>query len=273
MPDVRGHARHQADAMKTWLTLTLTSALLATAVVLPTSPALARPSPAHPSAVRRSPAAPSSANPSSTSSSPADDIPAFTFDDCPAIPAGADPTAWRCEEMHATGTVRLGAVELPVTLKTTHAEGRPAGATTTEFIFGDLRSEPVPVPGGLRGTPRSSAELTLQYAGHIDFVAGPPMAEILHLKYHVTARSAGRHCSIGTDADPLIVVGEIVGERVPVQQNPQVLKFAVEDNDFAVPSAHGCGPAGRLVDRRFDLPSTGSLQLTVYFSIRTYDTL
>ena len=197
------------------------------------------------------------------------DIPAFTFDDCPELPAGVDPAAWRCEEMHAAGTVRLGSVELPVTLKTTHAEGRPPGATATEFIFGALRSDPVPVGG----RPRSSAELTLQYAGHIDFVAGPPMAEILHLKYHVDSRLTGTHCSIGTDGDPLVVVGEIVGDRVPVQDDPQVLKFAVEDDGFAVPAARGCGAGTRLVDRRFGLPSTGALQLTVYFSVRTYDEL
>ena len=195
----------------------------------------------------------------------ADDIPAFTFDDCPAIPAGADPAAWRCEEMHATGTVKLGKVELPVTLKTTHAEGRPPGAPATEFIFGTLRSDPV----ALAGRPR--ADFTLQYAGFIDFAAGPPMAEILHLKYHVDSPLTRAGCSIGTDDDPLVVVGEIVGDRVPVQQDPPVLKFAVRDDGFAVPAAHGCGPAGRLIDRRLGLPSTGSLQLTVYFSVRTYD--
>ena len=195
----------------------------------------------------------------------AETIPAFTFDDCPAIPAGADPAAWRCEEMHATGTVRLGRVELPVTLETTHAEGRPPGATATGFIFGTLRSDPVTLPG------RPRTELTLQYAGHIDFVAGPPMAEILHLKYHVDSPLTRAGCSIGTEEDPLVVVGAIVGDRVPVQEDPQVLKFTVRDDSFAVPATHGCGPARRLVDRHFGLPSTGTLELTVYFSIRTYD--
>ena len=233
MPDVPGRARHQADGMKIWLTLT--GVVLATVALLPGVAAAA------------------------------DDIPPFTFDDCPAIPAGADPAAWRCEEMHATGTVRLGRVELPVTLKTTHAEGRPPGATATEFIFGSLRSDPVRLPG------RPGTELTLQYAGHIDFLAGPPMAEILHLKYHVDSPLARAGCSIGTDDDPLVVVGEIVGDRVPVQQDPPVLKFPVKDDGFAVPASHGCGAGHRFVDRRFGLPSTGSLELTVYFSVRTYD--
>jgi hypothetical protein len=202
-------------------------------------------------------------------------VPAFAFDECPAIPVDVDRSTWRCEEMHATGSVRLGNVDLPVALKTTHAEGRRPGATKTEFIFGALRSDPVRVPGGLlgvrTGSPLTAANLQLQYAGHIDFVAGPPMAEILHLKFRVGSRLVGDNCYVGTDNDPLVIVGAIVGERVPVQDDPQVLKFTVEDNAFAVPTAHGCGPFGVLVDRRFGLPSTGTLRLTVYFSIKTYD--
>jgi hypothetical protein len=206
-------------------------------------------------------------------------IPAFAFDDCPAIPAGVDKAQWRCEEMHASGSIQLGAVKLPVTLKTTHAEGRRPGASTTEFIFGALRADPVPVPGGLlnsrldRKHPVLPANLNLEYAGHIDFVAGPPMAEILHLKYRVGNRLVGDNCYIGTDNQPLVIVGAIVGDRVPVQDDPQVLKFAVEDDGFAVPAAQGCGPLNRLVDHRFGLPSTGTLNLAVYFSIKTYDKL
>jgi hypothetical protein len=207
----------------------------------------------------------------------ATDIPAFTFDDCPTIPSDVDPTRWRCEEMHASGKVRLGSIELPVTLKTTHAEGRRPGESSTEFIFGTLRSEPVAVPGGLWNTrwrplaPVNATNLTLEYAGHIDFVAGPPMAEILDLKYKVDNRLLGANCHIGTDAAPMRIVGAIIGDRVPVQDDPLVLRFDVADEAFAVPAASGCGPFDRLVDRRFDIPSTGTLHLTVYFSIRTYD--
>jgi hypothetical protein len=204
-------------------------------------------------------------------------IPAFTFDDCPAIPADVDPAKWRCEEMHASGVIQVGAVQLPVTLKTTHAEGRRPGDPATRFIFGTLRADPVPVPGGLLGGrlrhPSSATRLALQYAGHIDFLPGPPMAEILHLKYRVSNRLVGRNCYIGTDDEPMVIVGTIVGDRVPVQDDPQVLKFTVADNSFAVPAASGCGPLKRLVDRRFGLPATGMLNLTVYFSIRTYDQL
>jgi hypothetical protein len=202
--------------------------------------------------------------------------PAFAFDDCPAIPAGADPAKWRCEEMHATGSVRLGGVTLPVTLKTTHAEGRLAGDTRTTFIFGTLRSGPVPVPGGLLGRtdrrhPLVPARAAVEYAGHIDFLAGPPMAEILHLKYRVDSPLTGTGCTIGTDEDPLVIVGTIVGDRVPLPDDPRVLTFRVEDDEFAVPAAHGCGRLGGLVDHRFGLPATGTLGLDVYFSVRTYD--
>jgi hypothetical protein len=204
--------------------------------------------------------------------------PAFTFDECPALPAGADPAKWRCEEMHATGSVRLGDVTLPVTLKTTHAEGRLPGDAQTRFVFGALRSEPVPVPGGLLGRrerrhPLLPARAAVEYAGHIDFLAGPPLAEILHLKYRADSPLTGTGCTIGTDEDPVVIVGTIVGDRVPVPGQPQVLTFRVEDDDFAVPAAHGCGPLGGLVDHRFGLPATGTLGLDVYFSVRTYDTL
>jgi hypothetical protein len=215
-----------------------------------------------------------------TAARAATDIPAFAFDDCPAIPADVDPAAWRCEEMHASGSIRLGAVEVPMVLRTTHAEGRRPGEQKTEFIFGALRANPVPVPGGLLGTPArhrrspvTAVTVAPEYAGHIDFVAGPPMAEILHLRYRVSNRLLGDDCSIGTEDEPLVVAGEIVGDRVPVQDDPQVLRFTVVDDDFAVPGSHGCGPSGRLVDRRFGLPSNGALTLTVYFSIRTYDRL
>jgi hypothetical protein len=200
-------------------------------------------------------------------------VPAFAFDECPALPAGADPAKWRCEEMHATGSVRLGKVTLPVTLKATHAEGRLAGDTQTRFIFGTLRSAPVPVPGGLlgRGYPIIPAKAALEYAGHIDFLAGPPMAEILHLRYRVDSPLTRKGCTVGTDEDPLVIVGTIVGDRVPDPDDPRVLTFRVEDDEFAVPAARGCGPFGALVGHRFGLPATGTLGLDVAFSVRTYD--
>ncbi|GIJ51709.1 hypothetical protein Val02_85950 [Virgisporangium aliadipatigenens] len=193
------------------------------------------------------------------------EVPIFAFDDCPAIPAGADPTRWRCEEMHASGTIRLGTVTVPIALKTTHAEGRLPDDPQTRFIFGALRADPVRIPG------RSAITVAPEYAGHIDFVAGPPMAEILHLRYRVRGRHVAGNCAIGTTTDPIVVVGEIVGERVPVQEEPLVLRFAVVDDDLAVPVSYGCGAFGGLVDRRFGLPSDGELALTVYFSVRTYD--
>ena len=202
----------------------------------------------------------------------ASDVPAFVFDDCPAIPDGVDRAKWRCEEMHASGTIRIGSVELPVTMKTTHAEGRRPGETKTEFIFGTLRADPVPLPGGGR-PPFPASSLNLEYAGHIDFLAGPPMAEILHLKYRLANRLVGGACYLGTDEDPIKVVGAIVGDRVPLPEDPRILTFVVEDNAFAVPASRGCGRLGHLVDRRFGLPATGSLSLTVYFSIKTYDNI
>jgi hypothetical protein len=232
--------------MTTKIALALTGAMVSTVVALP------------PAAAMAAPAA----------------VPAFAFDDCPPLPAGADPAKWRCEEMHATGSVSIGAVTLPVTLKTTHAEGRLPGDTQTRFVFGTLRSDPVPVPGGLLGHRRPGrVTATLQYAGHIDFLAGPPMAEILHLKYRVNGPLIAPGCTIGTEDDPLVVVGTIVGDRVPVSDDPPVLAFRVEDHGFAVPRARGCGPLGVLVDRRFGLPGTGTLGLDVYFSVRAYDTV
>jgi hypothetical protein len=197
----------------------------------------------------------------------AEPVPTFRFDDCPALPVGVDPARWRCEEMQASGTIRIGSRTVPVNLKATHAEGPPADGGPTQFVFGRLRAEPVRVPGFV------PAWLTLEYAGHIDFREGPPLAEVLHLKYRLSAPLVGPDCHLGTDADPMRVVGVVVGDRVPVSADPPVLRFLVEDKDFTAPRSAGCGHLGRWVDRWFGLPAPGSLALTVYFAIRPYESI
>ena len=85
-------------------------------------------------------------------------------------------------------------------------------------------------------------------------------------------RWVGGNCTIGSDGAPSVVAGEIVGDRVPVRENPRALRFTVVDEAFDVPGTHGCGPAGRLVEHRFGLTFTGRLTFTVNFAVRTYDT-
>src|SRR4051794_12953206 len=49
---------------------------------------------------------------------------AFDFSDCPTLPAGLDPTGWRCEVHLATGEITVGRVSLRnLPLRLVHAEG------------------------------------------------------------------------------------------------------------------------------------------------------
>ncbi len=199
--------------------------------------------------------------------------PEFTFADCPAkLPDGVDPSRWKCEEMHATGHLRIGGQTLPVRIVTTHAEGPSAGGGPSQFVFGALRSDPVPIPL-VPEVPTLGATGKLRYAGFIDFPDGPTMVEVLHLSMDVSHPLLGRRCAIGNATDPIRVVGEVVGDREVISTTPLVLKFRVEDKALAVPRTYGCGPLGRVLDQRLGLPQpagANELALTVYFSARSW---
>lgn len=196
----------------------------------------------------------------------ADEVPAFDFSDCPAIPAGADPAQWRCEVLVAHGTVRIGRlpeVTLP-RIVTTFAEGRLNGQFAQ--VFGAMRADPVRVRGNL---------VRLEYAGFADFLSvGDRMGE-QHLKLAVRSPWLPRGCAIGDDHDPIVLKPVRTAGPEVISREPLVLKFSMRDNEFAVPGAHGCGPLTRVLERRFGVPAaagSNSLELTTYVSIRGYAT-
>jgi hypothetical protein len=205
----------------------------------------------------------------------AEPVPTFSFSDCPAIPAGADPAQWRCEELVSHGTVTVGST-LPVArIRTTFAEGQLDGHFAQ--VFGALRSDPIRVPGGLLGTPGDNPLLRLdvriEYAGYADFLSvGDQMGE-QHLKLAVRSPLLPRTCTLGSDRDPIVFKPLRVAGPEVISQEPRVLKFSLRDNQFPMPGAHGCGALTRLVERRFAVPSAAGandLSLTSYVGIRGY---
>jgi hypothetical protein len=107
-----------------------------------------------------------------------DPLPTFDFVDCPSLPAGADPGLWRCEVLMSSGTFRFGDLSEQPTgaMRLTFAEGRLDGKFAQ--VFGALRAEPTPVPGGLLGIPGTDThnpklrlDLRIEYAGYSDFLS------------------------------------------------------------------------------------------------------
>ncbi|HET9138283.1 hypothetical protein [Actinophytocola sp.] len=195
----------------------------------------------------------------------AEPLPTFDYADCPAVPDGADPAAWRCEVLVSHGTFAFGRIPaLQIDdLRMTFAESPDAQ------VFGALRAKPVAVPGGLLGVPHPLDRLALQleYAGFADFHSVGDRMGVQHLKLAVRGPLLPRGCTIGSDRDPIILRPVRTAGPEVLSQDPVVVRFAMRDNEFAVPRAHGCGALTGLVERRFGIPSPGGsneFALTVY---------
>lgn len=207
----------------------------------------------------------------------AEPLPTFDFADCPAIPAEADPAQWRCEVLMSTGSIRFGnlAEQQLGAMRLTFAEGELDG----EFAqaFGALRAEPAPVPGGLFGTgkqnPLLRMDIRIEYAGYADFLSvGDRMGE-QHLKIRVISPLLPRTCTIGSDRDPIEFKPVRTSGPDMLSTNPPVLRFTIEDNEFAVPKARGCGAFDRLVNKRFGLPAAAgmnTMKLTTLVGLKSY---
>ncbi|RSD13436.1 hypothetical protein [Amycolatopsis eburnea] len=176
----------------------------------------------------------------------ADELPTFDFSDCPAPPANADPGTWRCEAFVSQGKLTIHGTELPLgEMRLTFSEGRVNGEYAQ--VFGALRHEPVRVPG-LAGT-----TLQLHYGGYSDFQSNDERRGELDVYATLRHPLLGKDCRIG-------VIHTVVHDdpAVPptvLSTNPTTVHFGVVDRDLAVPATTGCGPLGRLVDRRLGLPS------------------
>jgi hypothetical protein len=207
-------------------------------------------------------------------------VPTFDFGDCPAIPDGADPAQWRCEVLMSSGTIKVGNLAEQGTgaMRMTFAEGRLDG----EFaqVFGALRAEPSRVPGGLLGIPGSDErnrllrmDIRIEYAGFADFLSdGDRMGE-QHLKIRVISPLLPKTCTIGSNQDPITFKPIRTAGPDVISDDPPVLGFAIEDKEFAVPKARGCGAFDGFVNKRFGLPAPGganAITLDTVVGLKSY---
>jgi hypothetical protein len=202
------------------------------------------------------------------------DLPEFDFSACPTVdelPTGADPGTWRCEVMRATGHLRMGAVDEPLTepMKITFAEGRVDG----EFrqVFGEMTAAPIRVGG----TPLT---LTPQYGGYSDFLSDDTRRGEFDIKFvigsaHGLLALPWSGCSVGSDEDAVHLVLKDTDPTRVISEDPLVAAFGAQDAEFAAPGTSGCGPLSRALDRALGLPSTAganAFDMDVTVSIRSY---
>lgn len=201
-------------------------------------------------------------------------LPEFDFSACPTadeLPAGTDPGTWRCEVMHATGHLRLGAIDEPLTepMKITFAEGRVDG----EFrqVFGRMTAAPIRVGG----TPLT---LTPQYGGYSDFLSDDTRRGEFDIKFalgraHGLPAGPSSGCSVGSDEEAVHLVLKDTDPTRVISRDPLIVAFAAQDTEFTAPRTTGCGPLGRVLDRALGLPSaagTNAFTMDVTVAIRPY---
>ncbi|RSM49625.1 hypothetical protein DMA12_04200 [Amycolatopsis balhimycina DSM 5908] len=180
----------------------------------------------------------------------ADELPAFDFSDCPAPPSNADPGTWRCESFVSQGKLTIGDEEIPLgEMRLAFSEGRVNGQYAQ--VFGALRHTPVRVPG-LAGT-----TIQLRYGGYSDFQGNDVRRGELDVYAVLRHPLLRKECSIGTAAAPLhtVVHDDPALPPTVLSKNPPTFHFGVVDPDLALPATQGCGPLGKLVDRKLGLPS------------------
>lgn len=205
------------------------------------------------------------------------------YSDCPQdLPAGVDRAAWRCEVTVTYGHITLGGIDMPdikpITL--VHAEGPLADGTFGQ-VFGSLRAEPTPVPGGLLGgtqgrSPVLGLAVQPEYGGHSDFLGTATNKGALGMKFRLVSPLLGRGCTIGTDENPVDLHLSKAGPSTWLSKNPPLVRFEAYDNTFTTPQATGCGPLGQLVNHRGKLPAgsgANHLSYTAYYTFKTYDQL
>jgi len=203
--------------------------------------------------------------------------PALTdFSDCPALPAGVDPAAWRCEIHLATPRLRVGAVDVPALgpITMTHAEGLLPDGTRAQ-VWGAMHSAPTAVPGGLLGTPAGAHSpllgLTVQpeYGGRSDFYTGQ-----FSLRFRLRSPLLPQGCTIGASA-PVDFRLKRSGPSEWVSRTPPLVRFSAYDDTFTAPAAEGCGPLAGLLNQRLGLPASSGNLMTydASYTFRTYDQL
>jgi hypothetical protein len=202
------------------------------------------------------------------------ELPGFDFSACPTVdelPSDADPGTWRCEVMQATGHLRMGAVDEPLTepMEITFAEGRVDG----EFrqVFGTMTAAPIRVG-------RTPLALTPQYGGYSDFLSDDTRRGEFDIKFAI-GPGRGPHalpasgCSVGSDEDAVHLVLKDTDPTRVISKDPLIVAFGAQDVEFAAPGTSGCGPLNRAIDRALGLPSAAganAFDMDVTVGIRPY---
>ncbi|MFJ6213296.1 hypothetical protein ACIQGZ_08210 [Streptomyces sp. NPDC092296] len=231
-------------------------------------------------------APPAAAPPAAAPPAAAPELPdPAAYADCPTrLPAGADPAQWRCEITVARGSITLGGVKpaeiKPITL--VHAEG-PLPGGDWDQVFGGLRADATPVPGGLLGLPGTGGPGPLpglsvqpEYGGYADFLGTGTDKGGLALKFRLVSPLLNRRCSIGTDRDPVVLHLSRAGDSRWLSQDPPLVAFDAYDHTLTAPAATGCGPLGAALNHRFALPAPSGvsrIDYTAHYTFRSYDQL
>lgn len=202
---------------------------------------------------------------------------AVGYPDCPRLPAGAEPSRWRCEVHLASPRLRLGAVDIPALrpIMMVHAEG-PMPDGTPGQVWGSWRSAgPSAVPGGLTGTRAGDRSrllglsLELSDASRVDFYTGATSA-----RFALVGPLVPDGCTVGGSV-PVNIALKRAGSSQWISRNPPLVHFSAYDDTFAAPAPEGCGPLTGLLSRRLGLPASGGnvLSYDASYTFRMYDRL
>ncbi|MFI5688048.1 hypothetical protein [Streptomyces sp. NPDC051636] len=197
------------------------------------------------------------------------------FSNCPPLPAGADPTRWRCEVHSAVPALAVGKVSVtlaPITM--THAEG-PLPDGTKGQVWGAMHSAPTSIPGGLPGTAADEHSRLLglaiqpEYGGRSDFYTGQ-----LSLRFRLLNPLLPHSCTIGAN-EPVDFQLKRSGPSEWLSQNPPLIKFSAYDDTFTAPAAEHCGPLAGPLNRRLGLPAASGnlISYDATYTFKTYDRL
>ncbi|MBE1534021.1 hypothetical protein [Actinomadura algeriensis] len=210
----------------------------------------------------------------------AEEIPEFSHEDCPALPDGAVPGYWLCNAVVVSGgEFSFGSFEqqIETPMRLVYANGFDAETFEETAILASFESEWMTVQEGIFGDPFVTAVYAKPEAVDLDLVNGNVQ---LDLKVRLKNPLLGRHCTIGTDDDPIeldLTIGTtnppppnepISGSPpVDVSTDPWVVKTTLVDNAFAVPGADDCGiadSANWLVDLIAGLPSAAGGNTAIF---------
>ncbi|QFG21515.1 hypothetical protein [Actinomadura sp. WMMB 499] len=215
-----------------------------------------------------------------TAPAAAQEIPEFSHEDCPELPAGAVPGYWLCNAVVVSGgEFSFGSFEqqLDSPMRLVYANGFDAETFEETAILASFESEWMQVQEGIFGDPFVTAVYAKAEAVDLDLVDGNVQ---LDLRVRLRNPLLGSKCTIGTASNPIelnLTVGTtnppppnepITGSPpVDVSTDPWVVKTTLVDNAFAVPGADDCGIADSgnwLVNLIAGLPSDAGNNTAVF---------